>query len=1441
MQNMLTVVKNSQLLAPPGRTLNAIGMDRNVSGAIECLSKLDEVRVYAHNGNASDNFQVYHPATAVQPRPPASCTPTTKAGIDGTTCPIAPLGGTPAPTVTLSAAPQTVAPLGAATLSWTSSNATSISINQSIGSVAVPSGTRVVNPAATITYTITATGAGGTATATATVTVAPLPTVTLSASPTTITAGQSTTLSWTSSNATSLSINQGVGSITPFVANGSRSASPTTTTTFTITATNAVGTATAQATVTVNAAPTTPHTAVRANSYDDTWQSGATGWVENAKTILANGTGQVPGMVIWIGDSLTRHTAMGAWAQTGAGKTAEDAAITNWMHAGQSPQSVDSIDGFALAAPYICSARSYTVGDGLGSWHFMDSAGMPADTNPTTARQKLANCTSYPNDLSLVTILAAIQKPQFAIPEVNLDAANPGSFPQFEQMVDLLISKGVVPIIITYTYRENNAAFNAMVDQYNTALVNYARTKKLPLIDFNREMLERLPLSQWPGRFLSDGTHYTSGTATYPATSSPYVDGGDPATHTTGLPLTFNGYGLKGWLGVQKMKEIKTLVVDTMPAPLPTVTLSASPVTVWPGQSTTLSWTSANATSVSINQTIGTVTPNASGSRVVSPTANTTYTITATNAAGSVTATATVTVVPQPTVTFSASPSPVAPGQSSTLTWSSTNATSLSINQSIGAVSVPGGTRSVSPSVTTTYTITGTNGGGSVNASATVTVSPLPTVTLTAAPTNVTAGQSSTLTWTSSNAASVSINQTIGAVTPIAGGTRSVLPGATTTYTITATNAVGSATASATVTYTPPPPGPTVDLNGDGVNDSLPYSPTTGAWSMVLSNGTTVASGTWPTGLLLYEADLNGNRSSDIFGYNSANGTWLKAVNTGAGFQSTTGAWWPGWTPYVLDLDGTGVEGAFLGSGGGRLIPLETGVTGEPDARPWLSSDGLRLYFSSSRTSGTAREDLFVATRTSTSAAFGTPTMIGGLGTAASWVSPSLTADELTIVFASNSSSGQGGFDLWIATRTSTTAAFSTPALLANLNTVMNETNPEISADGRTLYYESDRLTGQGGLDVWMAVRETAAGAFGAPVNFGALNTLFNDFDPVLKANSSEIFFTSDRPAGTTGNTWRLKLNCDSVTPATYDVAASGGAQVFTITDASACSWVAATPNDWITVSASSGSGNGTVTVTVAANTGAARSGSVRLGGRTLLVSQSAPTAAPPSGGGGGGGAGGGGGGDAGGGGGGGGGGSTPTAPAPAPAPAPPPTSLWAPQNVQVFVSGNTVTITWLPPASGTPNDYLLEAGSSAGAANLGIMRSGGQTAMSFPGVPFGRYYARIRGLFGTEARDASAELVINVGACAATPVAPASFTSQVTGNVVTLSWSMAASAAEPSAFVIEAGSASGLANLAILSLPGGMRSFTVGAPPGRYFVRLKGRNACGDSPVSNEVVIDVR
>jgi YD repeat-containing protein len=81
----------------------------------------------------------------------------------------------------------------------------------------------------------------------------------------------------------------------------------------------------------------------------------------------------------------------------------------------------------------------------------------------------------------------------------------------------------------------------------------------------------------------------------------------------------------------------------------------------------------------------------------------------------------------QPTAlngSLSASPVAISSGGSSTLTWSSNNATSASIDNGIGAVTpASGGTVLVSPTTTTTYTLTLNGSGGPITRQVTVTVS----------------------------------------------------------------------------------------------------------------------------------------------------------------------------------------------------------------------------------------------------------------------------------------------------------------------------------------------------------------------------------------------------------------------------------------------------------------------------------------------------------------------------------------------------------------------------------------------------------------------------------------------------------------------------------------------------------------------------------------------
>ncbi len=78
-----------------------------------------------------------------------------------------------------------------------------------------------------------------------------------------------------------------------------------------------------------------------------------------------------------------------------------------------------------------------------------------------------------------------------------------------------------------------------------------------------------------------------------------------------------------------------------------------------------------------------------------------------------------------PSVALSASPASAQAGQQVTLTWSSTNATSITLEPSVGPVATQGST-TARPSQSTTYTVTATGPGGSAHATAQVIITPAP-------------------------------------------------------------------------------------------------------------------------------------------------------------------------------------------------------------------------------------------------------------------------------------------------------------------------------------------------------------------------------------------------------------------------------------------------------------------------------------------------------------------------------------------------------------------------------------------------------------------------------------------------------------------------------------------------------------------------------------------
>ena len=235
------------------------------------------------------------------------------------------------------------------------------------------------------------------------------------------------------------------------------------------------------------------------------------------------------------------------------------------------------------------------------------------------------------------------------------------------------------------------------------------------------------------------------------------------------------------------------------------VRFDATPSSITAGQSSQLTWVVQGASSVSINNGVGNVA--ATGSTTVTPSATTTYTLTAVGPSGNVTATATVTVGPVVVVPgtpqiirFEGSPLSIQPGQQSTLSWTTSGATTVSIS-GVGSVTLNGST-TVSPAQTTTYTLSATSSDGkTVTAPVTITVSTgtVPQIVVfVVTPSTIDPGSSAKLCWQVTGATSISITPGIGSNLN-ANDCATVSPSATTTYTLTAINATGQIQANATL------------------------------------------------------------------------------------------------------------------------------------------------------------------------------------------------------------------------------------------------------------------------------------------------------------------------------------------------------------------------------------------------------------------------------------------------------------------------------------------------------------------------------------------------------------------------------------------------------------------------------------------------------------------
>jgi len=167
-----------------------------------------------------------------------------------------------------------------------------------------------------------------------------------------------------------------------------------------------------------------------------------------------------------------------------------------------------------------------------------------------------------------------------------------------------------------------------------------------------------------------------------------------------------------------------------------------------------------------------------------------------------------------PTISLSANLETVVSGQLTTLSWTATNASSISFAPPLPEaedrqLTLPTGSATFPLSSTTTYVATVVNAGGQ-QASASLTITVLPVqLNFSAAPDTIQPGGSATLSWTSQGISTLAIDQGIGDVSALLpNGSLKVAPGVTTTYTATATDQSGAKLTQQVVVSVAPPPIP---------------------------------------------------------------------------------------------------------------------------------------------------------------------------------------------------------------------------------------------------------------------------------------------------------------------------------------------------------------------------------------------------------------------------------------------------------------------------------------------------------------------------------------------------------------------------------------------------------------------------------------------------------
>ena len=205
------------------------------------------------------------------------------------------------------------------------------------------------------------------------------------------------------------------------------------------------------------------------------------------------------------------------------------------------------------------------------------------------------------------------------------------------------------------------------------------------------------------------------------------------------------------------------------------------------------------------------------------------------------------------------------------------------------------------------------------------------------------------------------------------------------------------------------------------------------------------------------------------------------------------------------------------------------------ECRACISADGLTLYFMSNRPGGASNDwNVYTATRASKSAPWGPAVKLGlkmnAPGTAS--ISPWVSTDGLELYFASKRAGGYGNFDIYVLKRATVNDPWSDPVNLGpTVNSPYFEGHLSLSPDGLLLFFCDDNLNtprpgGYGRGDMWMARRASLSDPWQAPVNPGPqVNGPAFDSTPRISPDGRTLYFWSGLiENSSTWNTWQAPI-----------------------------------------------------------------------------------------------------------------------------------------------------------------------------------------------------------------------------------------------------------------------------------------------------------------------------